>query len=158
MTGASVCTSGDGATRGQPPAAGATTSGRTGAERVLVPDARACENGTYTWFNTRRLPVPDGVTEPHRVTAGRTGFTEPVRRLRTDMASPRSDGPKPDPDAVLFVLARHLGPGFGWRDARLRRAAARACAGRRPRGRAPVLRPVALAREAATAPAPYHGG
>ncbi|MFD5059860.1 hypothetical protein [Streptomyces sp. NPDC058394] len=56
----------------------------------------------------------NGVTEPQHLTAAKgTEFTKPMRRLRTDMASVRTegtDGTSPDNDAVLLALGVHLGP------------------------------------------------
>ncbi|MET8124873.1 hypothetical protein ABZV67_14185 [Streptomyces sp. NPDC005065] len=55
----------------------------------------------------------NGVTEPQHLTAAKgTEFTKPMRRLRTDMASVRTegtDGTSPDNDAVLLALGVHLG-------------------------------------------------
>ncbi|MFF0284995.1 hypothetical protein [Streptomyces sp. NPDC005262] len=55
----------------------------------------------------------NGVTEPQHFDGARTAeFTEPMRRLRTDMASVRTTGTggtPQDDDAVLLALAVHLG-------------------------------------------------
>ncbi|MFJ9678619.1 hypothetical protein ACIRP2_11240 [Streptomyces sp. NPDC101194] len=108
----SGCTSAssDAANREEPRPAGSTTAGRTGADSVPVSDARACRGGTYTWFNTQRLSVLNGVTEAQRVTAAKTvGADRPMLRLRTDMASLDTEGPALGSDAVLGALAVHLG-------------------------------------------------
>ncbi|MET8329218.1 hypothetical protein [Streptomyces sp. NPDC005181] len=113
-TGVSACTSSDGTTREKPRSAGSPTAATTGAGNVPVTESRArpCKGGTYTWFNTQRRWVLNGVTEPQRFTAKAAKFTEPMRRLRTDMASVRTDGTQgtaPDNDAVLLALGVHLG-------------------------------------------------
>ncbi|WP_327369662.1 hypothetical protein [Streptomyces sp. NBC_01217] len=111
LAGAGACTSSDGATGETSRPAGSASAGRTGADRALATGPQACADGTYTWFNTQRLSVLNGVTEPQRITAGPTRFSEPMRRLRTDMAYLRTDGPKPDQGTVLLALALalHLG-------------------------------------------------
>ncbi|WP_326605583.1 hypothetical protein [Streptomyces sp. NBC_01800] len=115
-TGVSACTSSDGTTREQPRSDGSPTAARTGKGNVPVTESRPrpCKGGTYTWFDTRRRWVLNGVTEPQHLTAAKgTKFTKPMRRLRTDMASVRTDGAdgtSPDNDAVLLALGVHLGP------------------------------------------------
>ncbi|MGW6098939.1 hypothetical protein ACWFRK_32375 [Streptomyces sp. NPDC055157] len=114
-TGVSACTSSDGTTREKPRSDGSPTAARTGEGNVPVTESRSrpCKGGTYTWFNTRRRWVLNGVTEPQHLTAAKgTEFTKPMSRLRTDMASVRTegtDGTSPDNDAVLLALGVHLG-------------------------------------------------
>ncbi|MGW5271074.1 hypothetical protein ACWEQP_00550 [Streptomyces sp. NPDC004044] len=114
-TGVSACTSSDGTTREQPRPDSSPTAARTGKGNVPVTESRPrpCKGGTYTWFNTQRRWVLNGVTEPQHLTATKGArFTQPMRRLRTDMASVRTegtDGTSPDNDAVLLALGVHLG-------------------------------------------------
>ncbi|MET9470967.1 hypothetical protein ACFYWN_03110 [Streptomyces sp. NPDC002917] len=122
-TGVSVCASSDGTTREQPRSDGSPTAARTGKGNVPVTESRPrpCKGGTYTWSDTRRRRVLDGGTEPQHLTAAEGArFTQPMRRLRTDMASVRTegtDGTSPDNDAVLLALGVHLGPAeIGGRD------------------------------------------
>ncbi|WP_328626403.1 hypothetical protein OHA88_19065 [Streptomyces sp. NBC_00353] len=112
-TGVSACTSSDGTTREQPRSDGSPTAARTGKGNVPVTESRprTGKGGTYTWFDTRRRWVHNGVTEPQHLTGAKgAGFTQPMRRLRTDTASVRADGTSPDNDAVLLALGVHLGP------------------------------------------------
>ncbi|MFE7794372.1 hypothetical protein [Streptomyces sp. NPDC057460] len=115
-TGVSACTSSDGTTREQPRPDGSPTAARTGKGNVPVTESppRPCKGGTCIWFDARRRRVLNGVTEPQRLTATKGArFTQPMRRLRTDMASVRTegtDGTSPDNDAVLLTLGVHLGP------------------------------------------------
>lgn len=114
-TGVSACTSSDGTTREKRRSDPSPTAARTGKGNVPVTESRPrpCKGGTYTWFNTQRRWVLNGVTEPqHLTTAKGTKFTKPMRRLRTDMASVRTegaDGTSPDNDAVLLALGVHVG-------------------------------------------------
>lgn len=92
-TGVSVCASSDGTTREQPRSDGSPTAARTGKGNVPVTESRPrpCKGGTYTWSDTRRRRVLDGGTEPQHLTAAEGArFTQPMRRLRTDMASVRT--------------------------------------------------------------------
>ncbi|MFE4956930.1 hypothetical protein ACFRCW_23210 [Streptomyces sp. NPDC056653] len=114
-TGVSACTSSDGTSREKPRSDGSPTAARTGKGNVPVTESRPrpCKGGTCTWFDARRRWVLNGVTEPQHLTAAKgTEFTKPMRRLRTDMASVRTegtDGTSPDNDAVLLALGVHLG-------------------------------------------------
>ncbi|WP_392751724.1 hypothetical protein [Streptomyces sp. LN590] len=114
-TGVSACTSSDGTTRGKPRPEGSPTAARTGKGNVPATESRPrpCKGGTYTWFNTQRRWVLNGVTEPQHVTGAEGAkFTEPMRRLRTDMASVRTEGiggTSQDNDAVLLALGIHVG-------------------------------------------------
>ncbi|MFF2434014.1 hypothetical protein ACFVU4_07525 [Streptomyces sp. NPDC058107] len=115
VTGVSACTASDGTTREKPRPEGSPTAARTGEDNVPATESRPrpCKGGTYTWFNTQRRWVLNGVTEPQHV-AGAEGaeFTEPMRRLRTDMASVRTEGAgrtSQDNDAVLLALGVHVG-------------------------------------------------
>ncbi|MFJ7942632.1 hypothetical protein ACIQ6K_03010 [Streptomyces sp. NPDC096354] len=111
-TGVSACTSSDGTTREKPRPEGSATAARTGKGNVPVTESgpRPCKGGTYTWFNTQRRWVLNGVTEPQHFTGAEGAeFTEPMRRLRTDMASVRTEGTSQDDDAVLLALGVHLG-------------------------------------------------
>ncbi|MFI5628357.1 hypothetical protein ACIA8E_03005 [Streptomyces sp. NPDC051664] len=114
-TGMSACTSSDGSTREKPRPEGSPTAARTGKGNLPVTESRPrpCKGGTYTWFNTQRRWVLNGVTEPQHVTGSEGAkFTEPMRRLRTDMASVRTEGTggtSQDNDAVLLALGVHVG-------------------------------------------------
>ncbi|MFB6708224.1 hypothetical protein ACFCW6_26330 [Streptomyces sp. NPDC056333] len=114
-TGVSACTSSDGATREKPRPEGSATASRTGKRNVPVTESRPrpCKGGTYTWFNTQRRWVLNGVTEPQHFTGAQGAeFTVPMRRLRTDMASVRTEGTggtSQDDDDVLLALGVHLG-------------------------------------------------
>ncbi|WP_107063524.1 hypothetical protein [Streptomyces sp. NRRL B-24720] len=114
-TGVSACTSSDGTTREQPRPEGSATAARTGKGNVPVTESRPrpCKGGTYTWFNTQRRWVLNGVTEPQHFTGAKVAeFTVPMRRLRTDMASVRTEGTggtSQDDEAVLLALGVHLG-------------------------------------------------
>ncbi|WNI34054.1 hypothetical protein [Streptomyces sp. ITFR-6] len=111
LAGTSGCgsTPDDRNTSRKPEQAGAPTAGQAGAEQVAASQQRACEGGTYTWFNLQKHDVLNGVTEVQRVTAEPTKLTAPMRRLRTDRASLESDGPALDPHAVFFALDTRLG-------------------------------------------------
>ncbi|WP_406092980.1 hypothetical protein [Streptomyces sp. NBC_01013] len=111
LAGASGCgsTPDDPGASGRPKQAGSPTAGTAGAERVAASEQRACEGGTYTWFNLRKQSVLNGVADAQRVTAEATKMVEPIRRLRTDQASLRSDGPRPDAQDVFLALSVHLG-------------------------------------------------
>lgn len=110
LAGAGGCTSSaDGPDASEKPQAAGKPTAAAGTERVSAPEDRACKGDTYTWFNTQRLSVLNGVTEFQRVTAEPAKLTRPMQRLRTDRASLEFDGPKPDPEAVLFALSVHLG-------------------------------------------------
>ncbi|MEW1687649.1 hypothetical protein ACIQOF_29745 [Streptomyces sp. NPDC091265] len=110
LAGAGGCTSAaDGPGASEKPRAAGEPTAAAATERISAPEDRACKGGTYTWFNTRRVPVLNGVTDFQRVTVESTKLTEPMQRLRTDQASLESDGPRPDPRTVLFALSVHLG-------------------------------------------------
>ncbi|MFD7617756.1 hypothetical protein [Streptomyces sp. NPDC059802] len=115
LAGTSGCTSAPGGgsgtedSGGKPPAA-ATKAGRTGADSALATAAQTCRGGTCTWFDTQRLPVLNGVTEPqHVTTTGTVRSSRPMIRLRTDLASLKTEGPVPGPADVLGALAVHVG-------------------------------------------------
>ncbi|MGY5031765.1 hypothetical protein ACWC9U_12770 [Streptomyces sp. 900116325] len=114
-TGVSACTSSDGTTREMPRPEGSATAARTGKGNVPVTESRPRprEGGTCTWFDTQRRWVLNGVTEPQHFTGAKGAeFTVPMRRLRTDMASVRTEGTggtSQDDDAVLLALGVHLG-------------------------------------------------
>ncbi|WP_406429498.1 hypothetical protein [Streptomyces sp. NBC_01589] len=115
-TGVSARTSSDGTTREQPRSDGSPTVARTGKGNVPVTESRPRpgKGGTYTWFVTRRRWVLNEVTEPQHLTGAKgVRITQPMCRLRTDMASVRTEegeGTSPDNDAVLLALGVHLGP------------------------------------------------
>ncbi|MER6116847.1 hypothetical protein [Streptomyces sp. NPDC001743] len=108
---ASACsaTPDDPDTGAQPKPAGSPATGRTGAGQVAAPQERACEGGTYTWFNLQRRYVLNGVSDAQTLKAEGTELTEPMRRLRTDRASLESDGPRLDSKAVFYALSVRLG-------------------------------------------------
>ncbi|WNI22672.1 hypothetical protein [Streptomyces sp. ITFR-16] len=108
LTATSGCTSAPDAPKAaaSPSTAGAPAGS---AEPVSAPRERACEGGTYTWFNEQSLFVLNGVSDVQRVTGKRTKLTEPVRRLRTDQASVEAVGPRLDSRDVLFALSVRLG-------------------------------------------------
>ncbi|MET7498216.1 hypothetical protein [Streptomyces sp900116325] len=114
-TGVSACTSSEGTTREKPQPEGSATAAGTGKGNIPVTESRPrpCRGGTYTWFNTQRRWVLNGVTEPQHFTGAEGAeFTVPMRRLRTDMASVRTEGTggtSQDDDAVLLALGVHLG-------------------------------------------------
>nr|WTB33424.1 hypothetical protein OG781_31625 [Streptomyces sp. NBC_00830] len=79
-TGVSACTSSDGTTRGKPRPVGSPTAARTGKGNVPVTESRPrpCKGGTYTWFDTQRRWVLNGVTAPQHLTAAKATRYAPV--------------------------------------------------------------------------------
>ncbi|RAJ67874.1 hypothetical protein K388_00617 [Streptomyces sp. KhCrAH-43] len=109
-----VCVGGCSAPDGGSADAKPAGSPRAGSEADLAVarEPKACRGGTYTWFNLEKRSVLNGLTDPQCV-EGKPGepvkMTEPMRRLRTDRASLETQGPRLDPQEVLFALSVHIG-------------------------------------------------
>ncbi|WP_202540976.1 hypothetical protein [Streptomyces sp. SID2563] len=111
LTCVSGCSSTDGGTTDAKPS-GPAKAEAAEADQAVAREPRACRGGTYTWFNLRKHSVLNGLADPQRIT-GKPGepvkLTEPMRRLRTDQASLDTQGPRLDPQEVLFALGVHIG-------------------------------------------------
>ncbi|MDN3026528.1 hypothetical protein [Streptomyces sp. S.PB5] len=80
----------------------------SGDKTSAKPVAKACANGTFTWFDVEKSDRLTGVSDLHPLPEGVT-MTSHMERVYTPRASVKTQGPALSPAEVLFSLGKKIG-------------------------------------------------
>lgn len=84
-------------------------AGTTGRPAQAIAEARACENGRYSWSQVKESERLTGVSEVETLGKGGGELKNEVRRRYTPEASVRAEGPIVPSGQVLIALGKEIG-------------------------------------------------